>query len=768
MAGNMDERVVSMEFDNKSFEKNVKTSMKTIDDLKESLDFDKTGKSFDEVSEKFRRFGKENVFRDVDNSVNSLRMRMALLGDSAGSLVQQFAQVTKITALFQMAEHAVNSLKNSIKSFTIAPIAAGFDKYATKISSIKTISNATGMAAEDVDKSLERLNWFTDETSASFESMVSNIGKFTSVGKGLDESITAMQGIAAWGYHSGATVAEQTRAMYNLSQALGTGSVKLIDWKSIENAGMATKEFKEQAIAAAEAAGTLKRKGDKLFAGKQEVSVENFNATLSKGWFSSDVLMDTLKEYGEFADKVRKYQEEHPQYQLASEAMEAMDAEREAKEKELLDELDQLINKGDAKSDAEQKAVESQADVAMKKIESSTKMSKKDIDLYIKSLQKLGQTDVEKARKEYEEFKKKYKLDDETMLSAYGNNLFGVVEGAADIQAKLAAKEIGTAASKTKKSSKEVYEEVKRINKINNAKEREKEIKKFASELGIDVKQATKLLDQLADCEEKLGEKAFKSSQEAKTFEEAIEATKDAVSTGWMNTFQHIFGGLEKSKELWTDVTEILWDLFAAGAQFRNNALLHWAEEFNGWADLWNADTDKGPLGALRNIMNVIIDLKELLGSSFKNVFFPELARVTGVIYDDEDAQVAVKNGLKTTDQIRNYREGNVMGAKLKNATRSIREFTAKINAFFTDEVNQAKITTIFTSIATVVKFATSVIGNFFSSISNFATKTGIFQDILNVLAKISEKITTVFDKLEKSGFIKKVFEMYILWVKHL
>ena len=660
MPGNMDERVVSMEFDNKQFEKNVKTSMKTIDDLKESLDFDDTGKSFDQFTEKCKKFGKNNVFKDVDDSVSTLRKGIGLLGDSAGGLISQFAEVTKITAMFELAEQAVRKLESAVKSFTIEPIAQGFDKYTTKIGSIKTIANATGMAADKVDQSLERLNWFTDETSASFSEMVNNIGKFTSVGKGLDESITAMQGIAAWGYHSGASVAEQNRAMYNLSQALGTGSVKLIDWKSIENAGMATKEFKEQAIAAAEAAGTLTRKGDKLFAGTgkkaEEVTVENFNSTLAKGWFTSDVLMDTLKQYGSFADKVRKYQEEHPQYALASEAMEAMDAERLAKQDAL-----------------------------------------------------------------YEKY-----------LDTWSKN--------------------------AGKTSNKIKEDIARINKIASVKEREKEIKAFAKSVGMSYEEVKKALDDLKDTEESLGEKAFKSAQQAKTFQEAIDATKDAVSTGWMNTFQYIFGGLDKSIELWSDVTEILYDLFAAGSAFRNNAFMHWAEEFNGWADLWNANEENGPIGALRNIADTIIELKELLGSSFRNVFFPQLAKITGEVLGEDDAKTMAKNGLKTVDQLKNWREGNYMGYQIKQVTKGIREFTAKIRAFFTNEENLEKIRNIFTSIATSVRYAITVVGDFFDSIGSFINKSGIFRDILTVLSSIANKITEVFQKFQASGFTKKLF----------
>ena len=659
MPGGMDERVVSMVFDNRKFEKNIKTSMKSLDDLKEALDFDGVSDSLEDVGSKFKQFGKENVFKNVDDSVLSLKKNMSILGNSAGGLVKQFAEITKITAMFQMAENALNRLKRSVRSFTLEPITQGFQKYETKIGSIKTIANATGLAAEKVDKSLDRLNWFTDETSASFESMVQNIGKFTSVGKGLDESITAMQGISTWGYHSGASVAEQNRAMYNLSQALGTGSVKLIDWKSIENAGMATKEFKEQAIAAAEAAGTLKRKGDKLFtkSGNQEVTVENFNSTLAKGWFSSDVLMDVLKTYGSFADELRRYQEAHPQYSTAAEAMEAMDEER-----------------------------------------------------------------VEKAAALYEDL------------------------------SKLAEKADGEA----KMTEKQLRSSVEKINKIVDPKARQKEIDKLAKQLGIDAKELTKIVDGLAKTEESLGEKAFKSSQQSKSLNDSIEATKDAVSTGWMKTFQYIFGGLDKSIELWTDVTDIMWDLFAAGADARNNAFMHWAEEFNGWADLWNADENNGPIGALRNIMDTIIELKDLLSSSFKNVFFADLGVAIGTAFGDSQNQQDIKNGLLTADQLRYRKEGSYMGRQLKNITQSIREFTATIRTFFSSNMDQFQ--RVFTAAAKVVKFFGSVISDVFGMFATFNSKTGFLQDIINLFADAAEKIGDFASRVERSGFVTKVF----------
>ena len=327
-----------------------------------------------------------------------------------------------------------------------------------------------------------------------------------------------------------------------------------------------------------------------------------------------------------------------------------------------------------------------------------------------------------------------------------------------DNETNKVTKEIKEDAKSAKMSSSEIKKRVTEINKIVDKTARDKAIKEFSTTTGISVEKLTKLLDGLAETEETLGEKAFKSSQQAKTFEEALDATKDAVSTGWMKTFQYIFGGLDKSIELWSDVTDILWDLFAAGAEFRNNAFMHWAEEFNGWADLWNADPKKGPLGALRNIMNTIIDLKAELSGSFKDVFFPQLAKITGDIYGQQDAMTATKFGLRTSDQRKQWREGNFMGYQLKQMTSGIREFTAKINEFFTNENNIVKIRDIFTAIATAARFAVSTVTGFFSAIGDFVKRSGIFQDILNVLSKVSIKVTEVFNKLQASGFVQKVF----------
>ena len=224
-----------------------------------------------------------------------------------------------------------------VNSLSVDQISAGWDKYAEKTSSVQTIMAATakdftdtGEQMEFVNSQLDKLNWFTDETSYSFLDMVNNIGKFTSNGIGLEQSVTSMQGISTWAAISGANVGEASRAMYNLSQALAVGSVKLMDWKSIENANMATREFKEIAVQTAVELGTLKDNMDGTFSTLQghAFTIEQFNTQLSDGWFSKDVLQDVLSKYGEFANELYKVSDATGK--TASEILGAIDDYEEA------------------------------------------------------------------------------------------------------------------------------------------------------------------------------------------------------------------------------------------------------------------------------------------------------------------------------------------------------------------------------------------------------------------------------------------------------
>lgn len=297
---NVDERVVQMTFDNKQFEKNVSQSIKTLDDLKKALELDKMN----------------NSLKSLENITSTVSQSMSVLENN----VQKVANV--FTPFGNLAFNALNRISNAALDAgkNILQMALGIEgahldvnlpgqaKYESYTKAVQTITNATGKSVKEVSKTLDKLSKYTDETSYDFAEMVTSIGKFTSVGLDLERSEKAMEGIANWAAKSGARKAEANRAMYNISQAMGTGAMKLVDWKSIENANMATKEFKNTAIQTAIEMGVLKDKGNGVGAmlkstkkgvTETDVDFKSFNSTLQEGWLSSEVLMKTLEKYGD-------------------------------------------------------------------------------------------------------------------------------------------------------------------------------------------------------------------------------------------------------------------------------------------------------------------------------------------------------------------------------------------------------------------------------------------------------------------------------------
>lgn len=300
---NIDEKVVQMQFDNSEFDPNIKKSQKTFEEFEKTLEFDKGSKAL------------KNFQKDMDKvDTKGLSNQLGKLGESFSAL-----ETVAVGALLSVGNRLENFLNNTLRTTLIQGANQGWADYGEKVTSVQTIMAATATQFNDtgeqiayVTDQLEELRTFTDETSYSFKDMTSNIGKFTAQGVDLHTAVTAMQGISTWAALSGANSVEASRAYYNLSQAIGTGAVKLIDWKSIENANMATVEFKQTVLDVAEAEGLLKKQADGTYKTLQDhaVSISNFNQNLSDNWFTSDVLLKSLDVYGGFAQKLLTYTNE--------------------------------------------------------------------------------------------------------------------------------------------------------------------------------------------------------------------------------------------------------------------------------------------------------------------------------------------------------------------------------------------------------------------------------------------------------------------------
>lgn len=248
--------------------------------------------SVGEMSSAVGRFSMEPIAASIEG-INTKFLAMATIA---------------ITSLQRIVDKAIDAGTNLVKSLTITPISEGFSEYELKMGSIQTIMAGSGASLEVVNQKLEELNRYSDRTIYSFADMTSNIGKFTNAGVSLDGAVSAIQGVANVAAVSGANAEEASRAMYNFSQALSGGYVKLIDWKSIELANMGTKEFKQQLIDSAVAMGTLTKQGDMYItsAGTAMNATKEFNNSLQDGWMTSEVLTTTLGRYSDESTEIGK------------------------------------------------------------------------------------------------------------------------------------------------------------------------------------------------------------------------------------------------------------------------------------------------------------------------------------------------------------------------------------------------------------------------------------------------------------------------------
>ena len=139
MSTTIDERVVEMRFDNRQFEAGVKTSLSTLDKLKEGLDLDGAAKGLKGLGDA----AKKCDLSTLSNSVETVRMKFSAL------------EVMAVTALSNITNSVINTGKRMIESFTLEPVKQGFDEYELKMGSIQTIMMSTGASLEEVNKYLQ-------------------------------------------------------------------------------------------------------------------------------------------------------------------------------------------------------------------------------------------------------------------------------------------------------------------------------------------------------------------------------------------------------------------------------------------------------------------------------------------------------------------------------------------------------------------------------------------------------------------------------------
>ena len=279
MSKSVDERVVEMQFDNKQFESGIKTSLKSLDNLKKGLNFESATKSLSKLESASQKFSLSGIEKGID-IISSRFTNLGIVG---------------VTALQNITNAAINAGTRMVKALTIDPVLTGFNEYETKMNAITTILTNTaskGTTLDDVNKALNELNTYADKTIYNFAEMTRNIGTFTAAGVDLETATKAIQGIANLAAGSGSTSAQASTAMYQLSQAIAAGRVSLQDWNSVVNAGMGGELFQNALKETAKQMGIVV---DESVSFRESISAAGGGTS----WLTSDVLVKTLEKFAD-------------------------------------------------------------------------------------------------------------------------------------------------------------------------------------------------------------------------------------------------------------------------------------------------------------------------------------------------------------------------------------------------------------------------------------------------------------------------------------
>ena len=616
----VDERIVKMVFDNSEFASKITSTIKSLTQLNQATDqvANNSGGGISAMGKAFEQ--------------------AEIMSTRAGFHIQDVWLKVASILEYQVAGKIVKIGKDIANAMTFEGVADGFKEYELKMGSVQTIMAGTGESLQTVNKYLEELNTYSDKTIYSFADMTNNIGKFTNAGVELDAAVAAIKGIANEAARSGANANEASRAMYNFSQALSAGYVKLIDWKSIENANMATKEFKDTLLEVASAVGTVEKQEDGMFKilttnaqGKTMDDLvsgtKNFNDSLQQQWMNTEVLTKALKIYA---------------------------------------------------------------------------------------------TNVEDLT--------------ETEKAAYEAEL----------------REMGMS---------------------------DEQIKKF----------------------ETLGTEATKAASEVKTFSMLIDTLKEAIGSGWAQTWEILIGDFEEAKELWTSVSNVLGGVIDSMSSARNDLLKGW-DKLGGRKDLIEA------LGnAFKFLQNVLRPISAAMKEVFPPVTAKQLSNLTQGLRDftkrlqfTSATAAKIKNtakgffsifdiGLKFVKALVNAllpagkSVGN-LGKDLLTVTSNIGQFITKLDETITksklfEQVFESigkVIGPVFEFIKSAIKGALTLIGELFGGFKDAAgpmTSVGdIFKTIVNNisggLGRIKERLSTlspIFDGLKSifSGIGKLLGDIF-------
>ncbi len=298
MSQEIDQRVVEMRFDNAQFEKNSRDTMRTLDKLKEKLSFKGVAKGLEQV-----QAASENVdFSGMEKGLDTVQAKFSAL------------DVIAFTALQRITDKVISTGEQMVKNLSVDQITSGWDKYNEKTSNVQTIMNATGKSIDQVNGYLNKLMWYSDETSYSFSEMTSALSQMTAAGGKIDKMIPMIMGIANATADAGKIGFAFQSTIRNLTQSYSAGHLQLQDWKSLNLMGTATKALKQELIDTAVELGVIK---------EGEVTIASFESSLQKKWANTKVMEKTFAKYASMMEAAYELTQKNPGM-TSSEALEQL------------------------------------------------------------------------------------------------------------------------------------------------------------------------------------------------------------------------------------------------------------------------------------------------------------------------------------------------------------------------------------------------------------------------------------------------------------
>ena len=122
-------------------------------------------------------------------------------------------------------------------------------------------------------------------------------------------------------------------------------------------------------------------------------------------------------------------------------------------------------------------------------------------------------------------------------------------------------------------------------------------------EMGYSEEQAHKL--------KQFAQGAFDAATKIRTFSQLVDTTKEAIGSGWAETFEILFGDFEEASVLFTSIGDWLGGVIKASADARNGFLQMW-KDLGGRASL---------VQGLANIFWAIVKVLGQIGTAFRRVF---------------------------------------------------------------------------------------------------------------------------------------------------